>query len=54
MVFNADQLPALNIAVANFSANNTDPKAQLIATYATIFGSVRSHFIFANGCSILC
>ncbi|KJZ71854.1 hypothetical protein HIM_08782 [Hirsutella minnesotensis 3608] len=36
--YTADQIPAVVRAVADFSANNTDPKAQIIPTFNTIVG----------------
>ncbi|VDB99545.1 unnamed protein product [Peniophora sp. CBMAI 1063] len=38
LVFTGDQLPAVSLAIANFSANNTDRRAMALPTYNSAIG----------------
>ncbi|KAF7327044.1 FAD-binding PCMH-type domain-containing protein [Mycena kentingensis (nom. inval.)] len=47
ITYTADQIPAMNAAVAAFSANVTDPKAGIIPTYNTLLAQPGiSHIMF--------
>jgi len=41
ITYTANNIPAVIAATANFSANNTDLKAQIIPTFNTILTQVR-------------
>ena len=41
VIYSSELIQRVHIATENFSAKNTDPKAQMIVTYADISGMVR-------------
>ncbi|KAJ8590730.1 FAD-binding domain-containing protein [Rhizopogon salebrosus TDB-379] len=51
ITYTANELDLVNQATANFAANNTDPRAQIITRYNCILGVVRqvSELLFYNG-----
>lgn len=43
--YSIDQIDAVNSAIANFSLHNTDPKAELLVSFAFLGMGVCSHLV---------